>query len=132
MNSSHPHRQWMRRVLIVEDDEPLADVIAEVLTFDNCETDFAPNALTALEQLQSGNYDAIVCDVLMPRMSGEEFYRVITDRHPHLRHRVLFMTGTTTIRSGLTDFVVAEGLPLLEKPFTVEQLRAALKELWER
>lgn len=122
----------MRRVLIVEDDEPLADVIAEVLTYENCETDFAPNALEALQRLDAGNYDAIVCDVLMPRMSGEDFYRLICERHPHLRDRILFMTGTTTIRSGLTDFLAGTDLPLLEKPFTVEQLRAALHELWQR
>ncbi|MCS7048864.1 MAG: response regulator [Verrucomicrobiae bacterium] len=127
-----PNRQLMRRVLIVEDDEPLADVIAEVLTFENCDADFAPNALEALQRLDAGDYDAILCDVLMPRMSGEEFFRLVCQRHPHLRDRMLFMTGTTTIRSGLTDFLVGTGLPLLEKPFTVEQLRAALRELWSR
>lgn len=124
--------QIMRRVLIVEDDHELAEVIAEVLTFENCEPDIAANGMEALDRLRSGDFDAVVCDVMMPRIGGEDFYREVTRQFPHLAERILFITGATTVRGGLTDFIMRAGIPLLEKPFRVEDLRAALRDLLSR
>jgi len=122
----------IRRVLIVEDDYHLAEIIAEVLTFENCEPDTAANGMEALERLRGGDYDAVICDVMMPRIGGEDFHRELTREFPHLAERVLFITGAPAARGGLTDFIARAGLPMLEKPFRVEDLRAAVHELLRR
>ncbi len=122
----------MRRVLIVEDDYQLAEVIAEVLTFENCEPDIAANGMEALDRLRCGDFDAVVCDVMMPRVGGEDFYQEVTRRFPHLAERILFITGATTVRGGLTDFIARDGIPMLEKPFRVEDLRTAVRDLFSR
>jgi len=123
----------MRRVLVVEDDYQLADVIAEVLTYENCEPDLAANGMEALDKLQSlGNYDAIICDVMMPRVGGEALYEQVALKHPHLARKVLFITGQSSARSGMTDFISRTDCLLLQKPFDVEQLRTMLHELLKR
>ena len=75
------------------------------------------------------DYDAVVCDVMMPRVGGEAFYNAVVEQYPHLANRILFISGAATIRSGLTAFISRTENRLLEKPFDVDQLRAALHEL---
>lgn len=125
-------KRVMRRVLIAEDDHHLAEVIAEVLTFENCEPEIAANGMEALDRLRTGDYDAVVCDVMMPRVGGEAFYQEVAAKYPHLASRILFITGGTTIHSGLTDFISRTDNLLLEKPFHIEHLRAALVDLLNR
>jgi len=124
--------QLIRHVLIVEDDYELADVLAEVLTHENCVSDHASNGMEALSKLQSTDFDAIICDVMMPRVDGQAFYQQVTRDYPHLSERFLFITGQATRKAGLTDFITRTGNTLLEKPFEIDQLRAALIELFTR
>ena len=122
----------MQRVLVVEDDYALADVIAEVLTFENCEPELAANGLEALDRLRVTDYDAIICDVMMPRVGGEAFYNEVVRDHPHLERKILFVTGQTTIQSGMTDFNSRNDGLLLQKPFDMDDLRTAMHELHQR
>ena len=124
--------QFVQRVLVVEDDYQLADVLAEVLTYENCTADTASNGMEAMEKLRSADYDAVICDLMMPRVDGEALYNQAAQLYPHLSDRFLFITGNAALRSGLTDFVYRTGNNLLEKPFEIEQLRTALKETFRR
>lgn len=124
--------QFMRQVLIVEDDFAFADVLAEVLTHENCIPDHASNGMDALQKIRAGNYDAIICDLIMPRVDGETLYRQVEREFPYLADRFIFVTGRPTIEAGLADFVHATGNPLLIKPFDIEQLQTALRELLQR
>jgi two-component system cell cycle sensor histidine kinase/response regulator CckA len=124
--------QFIRHVLIVEDDYELADVLAEVLTHENCVSEHSSNGMEALDKLRTGNFDAIICDVMMPRVDGEAFYHQVAREFPYLAERFLFITGQATRKAGLTDFIGRTGNTLLEKPFDVEQFRAAMQELFAR
>ena len=124
--------QLIRHVLIVEDDYELADVLAEVLTHENCVSDHASNGMEALNKLQSTSYDAIICDIMMPRVDGQAFYQQVAREYPYFSDRFMFITGQTTRKAGFTDFIMRTGNSLLEKPFEIEQLRIALNELFSR
>ena len=124
--------QLIRHVLIVEDDYELADVLAEVLTHENCVSDHASNGMEALGKLRSTHYDAIVCDLMMPRVDGQAFYNQVAKDYPYLADQFLFITGQSSRQAGLTDFITRTGNTLLEKPFDIEQFRAALQELFVR
>jgi two-component system cell cycle sensor histidine kinase/response regulator CckA len=124
--------QIIHRVLIVDDDYELADLLSEVLTFENCAVDLASNGIEAIEKLRGADYEAIICDLMMPRMDGETLYNEATKQFPYLADRFLFITSQAAQRSGFSDFVSRTGNSLLEKPLEVEQLRAALKELFQR
>jgi CheY-like chemotaxis protein len=122
----------MRRVLLVEDDFALADLLSEVLTFENCTVDRVSNGMEALDLLSSGTYDAIISDLMMPRMGGETLYREVARLYPFLADKFLFMSSQSTVRGGMGNFIYATGNTLLEKPFEMEQFREALHELFDR
>lgn len=121
---------YVKRVLVVEDDHQLADLLIEVLTFENCQVDVADNGIEALDQLRINDYDAVICDLVMPGLDGAAVYREATRDQPDLADRFLFITGQASHRAGFSDFVAATGNQLLTKPFSVEELREALPTLF--
>jgi DNA-binding response OmpR family regulator len=125
-------QEYFRPVLIVEDDYYLAELLSEVLTFDNCVAEIAANGMEALDKVRGAHYEAIICDLMMPRVDGEAFYKEVARLYPYLAHRFLFITGAASTRIGLTDFIYATGNPLLLKPFEPAEFRAALKEVLRR
>lgn len=122
----------MRHVLIVEDDFEFADVLSEVLTHDNHLSDRAANGLEALDKLRTGTYDAVVCDLMMPRLDGESLYRQVQRDFPYLAEKFIFITGQTSQHAGLTNFIYPTGNALLTKPFDIDDFRRALRELFAR
>jgi DNA-binding response OmpR family regulator len=62
-----------RRVLVVEDDQLLRDVIAEALDEDGYAVEAADNGLTALELAQRRPPELVILDLMMPHMNGEQF-----------------------------------------------------------
>ncbi len=123
---------YLHRVLIVEDDHQLAEVMADVLTYENCLPDIAANGLEALDKLRTADYEAVICDLMLPRLDGEALYEEVVKEFPYLGQRFLFITGQASRKAGFNDFISRTGNALLEKPFAIEQLRAALKELLAR
>ncbi|NQU09482.1 response regulator [bacterium] len=128
-----PHSgEYIHPVLIVEDDYRLAELLAEVLTFENCVADIAGNGMEALDKLRTAEYEAIICDLMMPRVDGRAFYEETVRLFPYLQYKFLFITGAAASRSGLTDFIYATGNSLLLKPFEPGDFRTALRELLSR
>lgn len=117
-----------RRVLVVDDEPLVGRAIARVLR--PHEVEVTEDARAALERLADDDrYDAIVCDLMMPGMTGEEFHRAVAARSPALLERLLFVTGGAYTPEG-RDFVERVEAPVLEKPVEAETLRRALRRLW--
>jgi len=70
--------------------------------------------------------DAILCDLVMPQMSGAELFAELERSAPELARRVVFATGGTFGGASLAPLAGAKN-PRLEKPFELEQLRAVLR-----
>ena len=80
------------RVLVV-DDEPLVGATVERALAEG-EVTFVTSAAEALERIRGGEaYDRILCDVMMPEMSGPELYEVLGRVSPEHQRRLAFMTG---------------------------------------
>lgn len=124
--------EYINRVLVVEDDYELAELLSEVLTFENCTADVAANGMEAMDMLRRADYEAVICDLMMPRVDGEALYNEVIRHYPHLAESFIFVTGNLSRRAGMADFIHRTGNTLIEKPFEVEQLRDALKELFIR
>ena len=122
----------MRRVLVVDDDYDLAQLLREVLTFDNCEVEIATNGMEAMDILRAGEFDAVICDLMMPRLDGEALYNDVVREYPFLASRFVFVTGQASRKAGFSDFVSRTGNHLIEKPFDLPAFRAAVQETVER
>src|SRR5207247_3641393 len=79
----------------------------------------------ALERAIAGAFDAIICDLRMPHLSGREMYQKLARQDPRAAERIIFATGDT-VRGDTLQFLETLGRPYLHKPFTLAELRAAL------
>jgi len=122
----------MRRVLVVDDDYDLAQLLREVLTYDNCEVEIATNGMEAMDRLRAEEYDAVICDLMMPRIDGEVLYNDVVRQYPFLANRFIFVTGQASRKAGFSDFVSRTGNHLIEKPFDLAAFRAAVQDTVKR
>src|SRR5262249_6782139 len=83
----------------------------------------------ALALLSAGHrFDAIVCDVLMPKISGIELYEELEKNHPEMLPRMIFMTGATTMPK-VAEFLARIRNARLDKPIDVEQLKRPIDKV---
>ncbi len=115
-------------VLVVDDEEDVAAVIAEALQRDGHTADVATNGAMALEMLGRRAYDVVVCDTKMPVMDGEAFFVEAARRDPTLGQRILFLTGDVLSREK-REFLEGIGAPYLTKPCDLGEVRRLVQRL---
>jgi signal transduction histidine kinase/CheY-like chemotaxis protein len=125
-----PRQQALRRGrLLIVDDEPLLAQTLQMLLEPQHDVTVLHDAREALEQLRNGTpYDAILCDVMMAEMTGEQFYEELSRTAPEQTFRIIFMTGgafTQTAR----DFLARVPNSRIIKPFHAEELDKLLAPL---
>jgi len=125
---AEPEQPSLWRVLVVDDEVELADLMRDMLESGGYEVATAESGAVALELLDTARFDAIVSDLRMPEMDGAAFWREILVRHPTLARRVLFVTGDTLSRDA-SEFLVRAHCSALDKPFSKSDLLAKVAEL---
>lgn len=113
------------RILLVDDDPDVLKVTGRMLEEAGHHLDKADRAQEALERLAGADYDVIILDIKMPDLSGQDLYRLLEEQHPELTPRVLFVTGLAMARE-TESFLQKTGRPLLNKPFSSEDLLTAV------
>ena len=104
------------------------NIIKELLSLSH-DVMTADNAEIAIELLEKdASYDVIICDLMMPRVSGMEFYEIIKSRWPELARRTAFLTGGAFAKEAQI-FVDLVTQPIIAKPPTLEQLLKVVSEL---
>ena len=122
------HPQPLKAVLVVDDDKQLASALQWILADENYLVDVAFDGEEALLKVKVHEYDAVICDVMMPRLRGDEFFVQAKKMRPNLEKRFIFITGFAA-DSDIREFLSARRLKHLIKPFPINQLIAAVKEL---
>lgn len=113
------------RVLIVDDEEEILELLAEGLSEYKYEVQTAANGQLALERLAKETFDVVVSDVRMPRMDGVELYRRVRAQDNN-QTPFLFMTGDDVMAKSLSLPPYAENV--MVKPFRIEDLAKAVGE----
>jgi signal transduction histidine kinase/CheY-like chemotaxis protein len=116
------------RILVVEDELTVARLIADVLNEDGHRVEAVLDSHEALARVSRNRYDAVICDLRMPRLDGQAFYEALVRSGSPLRDRILFVTGDT-LAPRTRDFLEPRNLPHLDKPFLVEELKIAVNRL---
>jgi CheY-like chemotaxis protein len=111
------------RILVVEDEEIVRDVISAYLAEDRHEVVTASNGREGLEKFRAGKFDLILTDRAMPEMNGDQLAREIKAITP--AQPVVMLTGFGDLMSGAGE--QPEGIDLVVgKPFTLKVLREAI------
>jgi PAS domain S-box-containing protein len=120
-----PEPGTVARVLVIDDEVAVGRSIALLLAPDYDVTPVT-RAKDALARLAAGErYDAIVCDVMMPEMTGIDFFEQLTHAAPDQVRRLVFLTGGAFTQQA-RDFLASAARPQLGKPFTERDLRRVI------
>jgi DNA-binding response OmpR family regulator len=118
-------------VLIVDDDFEFTQVLREFLESQSFSVTCVPDATEGLRQLAAIDFDLILCDVVLPGPSGEDFYRQVERVKPVLCQRFVFMTGHYA--DPRTDnFIRRVRALMLWKPFPLADLLSAARTIRKR
>src|SRR5437870_4265252 len=109
-----------RAVLVVEDDDATQQVLRVMLRRHDAAVEAAFDGQTAIERLQSGEFDTVILDLMLPKMNGFQVAQVIRALEPRPKLIVL-----SALAQHFGDRF-PEGTVVLQKPFEVERLDAAL------
>jgi signal transduction histidine kinase len=113
------------RIMVLDDEPALCVVLRRLLRREHEVIGYsdAREALARLEQDQG--FDVVICDLMMPNLSGIEFFGQLREKHPELARRVVFMTGGA-FEPRAQQFLRSVSNPCLEKPFETRALHVAL------
>lgn len=120
-----PTEDQSLRILIVDDEEMLASALARSLKGHTVHT--ANRGEAAIELAVATRFDLVLCDLIMPEMSGKDVFEALNELDPTIQRRFVFMTGAT-VTSEARAFAERVEAPVLEKPFS----RAELLNVLER
>jgi CheY-like chemotaxis protein len=118
----------MKRILVVDDDDNLRELMATVLSQDGRVVDTARDGIEALELLNQNRYDLIVSDLRMPGLNGPALYEALRATPQTTPPRVIFMTGNAATGEYAT-FLRGTTEPMLEKPFSLDVVRHMVRVL---
>ncbi len=117
------------KILLIEDEQRMAQVLSAILRLEKYEVDSCSDGLTGLAAIESGIYDIVLLDVMLPGMNGYEVVRNV--RKKGIRTPILMLTAkaelddkVTGLDSGADDY--------LTKPFMTKELLARLRALERR
>jgi PAS domain S-box-containing protein len=116
------------RLLVVDDESAIGRTLAIGLA-DDFDVTAATTGREALELLTTEDrFDVVLCDLMMPEISGMEVYERVVERTPAMASRFVFVTGGAFTERA-RKFVERVGAPVLEKPFELTALSPLLRGL---
>ena len=118
----------LKAILVVDDDKQLASALQWILADENYLVDVAFDGDQAIQKIKAHEYDAVICDLKMPCLRGDDLYLKVRDIRPVLSDCFIFITGFAT-DPHIRHFLEKHELKFLVKPFPIEGLISCVKEL---
>ena len=119
----------MLKILVVEDDEKLNQIICTYLARNQYQPTGCFNAEEAYDALSAGDYSLIISDIMMPKINGFEFVQTVRETNPEIP--ILFVTALDDMpskikgfHSGVDDYMV--------KPIEMDELILRVEALLRR
>jgi CheY-like chemotaxis protein len=116
------------RVLVVDDEPEVREMLAEILSLDGHEIEAASSGNAAMRVLAERNVDVILSDMRMPDVDGPGLYLRIKNAYPDMLARMVFITGDT-LGPANRAFLERTGVRHLEKPLSPEEVRRVVHQV---
>ncbi|HEX8142438.1 MAG TPA: response regulator, partial [Pyrinomonadaceae bacterium] len=127
--NSHLTRVQHLRVLVVDDEEQVRELLRDILLSEGCQVTLADDGQKALALFDAGSFDAVFTDIGMPEMSGWELAHAIRERDKRVPLAVITgwgeAVGSTEQKEALVDWVVT-------KPFDMSRIAELAREVAKR
>jgi CheY-like chemotaxis protein len=117
-----------RRVLVVDNEPSISVVVHRILgeEYELCDAVDAQDAIALISIVP--RFDAILCDLLMPRLSGQGLYQHLLTKDAPLARRIVFITGAASLPD-VQSFLSSVSNVVLQKPFTRAALYGAVQSV---
>jgi DNA-binding NtrC family response regulator len=116
-------------VLIVDDEEAFAGLIADRMRNRGFSVDTAESGMTGLKKIKEKNYDAVVLDLAMPEMDGIETMQKMLEYDKNLQ--IIILTGHGSVQKGV-EAVKIGAVDFLEKPADIDTLAEKVTEAQQK
>ena len=117
-----------KKVLILDDDVDVTRLLKDFLAESGFDVTCVQTGVEGIKHVLATDFDAILCDMMMPQMPGDMFYLAVDRVKPHLCKRFLFMTGHRG-NPKVEDFLKAHKGLVLYKPFELHVLLDTIRGL---
>ena len=114
------------RILLIDDEASVLKIMQRSLQRGGYHVDAVNSGTAGLEMLASTHYDLVLCDIRMPKMSGSDFYNVVSLRYPEMRPHIIFTTGDS-VSPSTRQFLDKTNVPCISKPFELDELLSRVK-----
>jgi signal transduction histidine kinase/CheY-like chemotaxis protein len=115
-------------VLVVDDEPAIGSALRTLLQLEH-DVVTVTRAVDALARIEAGErYDVVLCDVMMPEMSGVELFAAVERSNPGIASRFVFITGGAFTEASRA-FLDGNKNPCLEKPLTLDTLRKTIAQV---
>lgn len=111
-----------KNILIVDDEISLLELMEAILSPSGYEIETLSDSTRAIERVMEKDYDLIICDMKMPGMGGRDLYKIIEERRPNLKEKIVFITGDI-VNTETLNFLESSSCKYITKPFTPSELR---------
>ena len=116
------------RILVIDDERAVRELISDALKIEGHDVHTADNGKEGLDLIGQYRFDLVFCDLRMPEMDGQALYETVQRDHPQILKRIVFVTAQANSRD-YGPFLRSTGIPVIEKPFTLSQLRQAVSKM---
>jgi PAS domain S-box-containing protein len=113
------------RVLVVDDEPLIREMVCDALS--QHEVTAVSTGREALAEILDNDWDLVLCDMILPELSGLDLYRELEQRRPAVLDKLVFMTGGEFSRKG-PRLPNGATVRRLEKPFSIKTLRALVRD----
>ncbi len=117
-----------KRILIVDDESSIRMSLKDVLEYEGYETEEAPDGKAGLEKLKSSHFDAVLCDIRMPKMDGVELLKASFEFSDA---PFIMISGHGTIDTAV-DAIKKGAYDFIEKPIELNRLFITLRNAFEK
>jgi len=118
----------MARILIIDDEKSIRNVLREILEYEKYEVSEAENGADALEMVKTASYDVILCDIKMPRMDGIE---VLEHLLPLSDAPVIMISGHGTIETAV-ESIKKGAYDYIAKPLDLNRILITLRNALDK
>jgi CheY-like chemotaxis protein len=110
-----------KKILLVDDDTTFQEIMKDFLVESGYQVVAVQNGVEGVHEVLASDFEVILCDMMMPTLPGDMFFRAVERMRPHLCSRFVFMTGHRGNQK-VNDFISTVRGTILNKPFKVDDL----------
>ena len=128
---SAEQRDGRQRVLVVDDEQVILDLLELVLGFHGYDVVCCSSGLEALERCRVESFEVLICDYGLGDLDGISLHRTLSQEGHSLAARTILVTGEV-VDPSVDAFLEETGLCALRKPFDMDELSARIGEIIQR